>query len=123
MALNCVACLCNAELGSNTISDIVGMLNSSSPYIKKRAIVAVYRIVLKSPSLLRTVFPRLKEKLEDPDPGVKSTAVSIFTELAFKTPKHILELAPQCYKLLVESNQVWMQIKIVKLVCSICLLF
>ncbi|KAH7826874.1 Adaptor protein complex 3 (AP-3), delta subunit [Monocercomonoides exilis] len=115
LALTCVANLCNEDLANNTVSDIVGMLNSQSSYIKKRAIIACYRIMLKVPANIRAIFPRLKDKLEDPDPGVCSAAVSVFTELAFKNPKNVLELAPQCYKLLVESNQVWMQIKLVKL--------
>lgn len=35
----------------------------------------MYKVFLKYPESLRPAFPRLKEKLEDPDPGIgKDTA-------------------------------------------------
>jgi hypothetical protein len=37
----------------------------------------LYKIFLKYPDALRPAFPRLKEKLEDPDPGVQSAAGNI----------------------------------------------
>lgn len=30
----------------------------------------MYKVFLKYPEALRPAFPRLKEKLEDPDPGI-----------------------------------------------------
>jgi len=51
------------------------------------------------PDALRAAFPRLKEKLEDPDPGVQSAAVNVICELARKNPKNYLSLAPTFFKL------------------------
>ena len=31
----------------------------------------LYKVFLRYPEALRPAFPRLKEKLEDPDPGVQ----------------------------------------------------
>lgn len=31
----------------------------------------MYKVFLKYPEALRPAFPRLKEKLEDPDPGIE----------------------------------------------------
>lgn len=44
-------------------------MTSTKPYIKKKAVLIMYKIFLKFPEALRPAFPRLKEKLEDPDSG------------------------------------------------------
>ncbi len=33
----------------------------------------MYKVFLSFPDALRPAFPRLKEKLEDPDPGIYNT--------------------------------------------------
>lgn len=39
----------------------------------------MYKVFLKYPESLRPAFPRLKEKLEDPDPGIwKHTIILIY---------------------------------------------
>lgn len=37
----------------------------------------MYKVFLKYPEALRPAFPRLKEKLEDPDPGTTSKKPSL----------------------------------------------
>jgi hypothetical protein len=76
----------------------------------------LYKIFLTYPDALRPAFPRLKEKLEDPDPGVQSAAVNVICELARKNPKNYLSLAPVFFKLMTSSTNNWMLIKIIKLV-------
>lgn len=44
-------------------------LSSTKPYIRKKAVLLMYKVFLSFPDALRPAFPRLKEKLEDPDPG------------------------------------------------------
>lgn len=61
-------------------------------------------------------FSRLKDRLEDDDPGVVSATVNVITELSRKSnPKNFLPLAPQLFELLTTSSNNWMLIKIVKL--------
>ena len=50
------------------------MQASSRPYIRKKAVLVLYKIYLKYPQGLRLSFERLKEKLADPDPSVVSSA-------------------------------------------------
>jgi AP-3 complex subunit delta-1 len=38
-------------------------------------VLLLYKVFLRYPEALRPAFPRLKEKLEDPDPGVQVTGV------------------------------------------------
>ena len=45
-------------------------MSHTKPYIRKKAVLIMYKVFLKYPESLRPAFPRLKEKLEDPDPGM-----------------------------------------------------
>ena len=75
----------------------------------------LYKVFLKYPDALRPAFPRLRERLEDTDPGVQSAAVNVICELARKNPKNYLSLAPTFFKLMTTSTNNWMLIKIIKL--------
>jgi hypothetical protein len=45
------------------------MLNHSKPVVRKRAVVALYKVFTMYPEVVSLGMPRLREKLEDPDPG------------------------------------------------------
>jgi AP-3 complex subunit delta-1 len=90
----------------------------------------LYKLFLKYPECLRPTFPRLKERLEDADPGssctrlkwplgVQSAAVNVICELARKNPRNYLSLAPVFFKLMTTSSNNWMLIKIIKLFGSL----
>jgi AP-3 complex subunit delta-1 len=68
LALGGLATFSNTDLARDLCSDVVSLLNSSRAYIRKKAILALYKIFLKFPDALRPSFPKLKEKLDDPDP-------------------------------------------------------
>lgn len=89
---------------------------SPKPYIAKKAILLLYKVFLKNPDALRAAFPRLKKKLEDPDPGVQSAAVNVICELARKNPQNYLSLSPVFFNLMTTSTNNWVLIKIIKLV-------
>uniref|UniRef100_A0A0K0DEW4 Adaptin_N domain-containing protein n=1 Tax=Angiostrongylus cantonensis TaxID=6313 RepID=A0A0K0DEW4_ANGCA len=118
IALGGLSCFVTPDLAKDLASDIVNLLSSSRPYTRKRAVLLLYKIFLKYPEALRPTFQRLKEKLEDPDPGVQSAAVNVICELARKNPKNYLTLAPMFFKLMTTSSNNWMLIKIIKLVRS-----
>ncbi|ORE22376.1 hypothetical protein BCV71DRAFT_193160 [Rhizopus microsporus] len=119
VALNGLSHIATPDLARDLSPDLVSMLNHSRPYIRKRVILVLYKIFLKYPEALRLSFPRLKEKLEDPDPSVVSAVVSVVCELARKNPKNYLSLAPQLFKILTTSTNNWMLIKIIKLFASL----
>lgn len=91
-------------------------MSSTRPYLRMKAVLMMYKVFLRYPEALRPAFPKLKEKLEDPDPGVQSAAVNVICELARKNPKNYLSLAPIFFKLMTTSTNNWMLIKIIKLV-------
>lgn len=96
LALNGLACFVSNDLARDLANDVVTLvsfvnrheniwsglqLSSSRPYVRKKAVLLLYKIFLKYPDALRPTFARLKEKLEDPDPGVQSAAVNVICEL------------------------------------------
>jgi AP-3 complex subunit delta-1 len=148
VALNALSNICTPDLARDLAPDIVSMLTSSRPYIRKKACLVLYKVFLKFPEALRPAFARLKDKLDDADTcsliqsisfrsrmarvltlfsfflffvlhtiAVVSAAVNVICELARKNPKNYVPLAPTLFKILTTSQNNWMLIKIIKLVC------
>ena len=117
-AMSGLACFVSSDLSRDLANDVMTLLSSTKPYIRKKAVLLLYKIFLKFPDALPAAFPRLKEKLEDPDPGVQSAAVNVICELARANPRMYLSLAPVFFKLMTTSTNNWMLIKIIKLVSS-----
>lgn len=115
VALNGLACFISQDLSRDLANDIMTLMTSTKPYLRKKAVLIMYKVFLQFPEALRPAFPRLKEKLEDPDPGVQSAAVNVICELARKNPKNYLSLAPLFFKLMTSSTNNWVLIKIIKL--------
>ncbi|CAG8460406.1 2683_t:CDS:10 [Rhizophagus irregularis] len=115
VALNGLAHIVTPDLARDLCQDLVSMLNHSRPYVRKKVVLVLYKLFLKFPEALRLSFPRLKEKLDDPDPSVACAVVNVICELARKNPKNYLSLAPQLFSILNTSTNNWMLIKIIKL--------
>ncbi|XP_050465934.1 AP-3 complex subunit delta-1 [Cataglyphis hispanica] len=115
LALSGLACFISPDLARDLVHDIMTLLTSTKPYLRKKAVLMMYKVFLRFPEALRPAFPRLKEKLEDTDSGVQSAAVNVVCELARKNPKNYLSLAPVFFKLMTTSTNNWMLIKIIKL--------
>ncbi|KZC13228.1 PREDICTED: AP-3 complex subunit delta-1 [Dufourea novaeangliae] len=115
LALSGLSCFISSDLARDLVNDIMTLLTSTKPYLRKKAVLMMYKVFLRFPEALRPSFPRLKEKLEDPDSGVQSAAVNVVCELARKNPKNYLSLAPVFFKLMTTSTNNWMLIKIIKL--------
>ncbi|KAL3868900.1 hypothetical protein ACJMK2_041656 [Sinanodonta woodiana] len=115
VALNGLSCFITPDLARDLANDLMTLMTSTRPYLRKKAVLIMYKVFLKFPEALRPAFPRLKEKLEDADPGVQSAAVNVICELARKNPKNYLSLAPLFFKLMTSSSNNWVLIKIIKL--------
>lgn len=115
IALSGLSCFLTPDLARDLASEIMSLMTSSKPYIRKKAVQIMYKIFLKYPDALRPTFPRLKEKLDDPESSVQAAAVNVICELARKNPKNYLSLAPIFFKLMTVSTNNWVLIKIIKL--------
>ncbi|KAK0549043.1 AP-3 complex subunit delta [Tilletia horrida] len=114
-ALNGLSHIMNADLASHLAGDIVKLLTHSRPAVRKRAILVLHAVITHFPDALTMAWDRLREKLEDPDPGVLSAAVNIVCELSRRDAKPFVALSPQLFKLLTTSTNNWMLIKLIKL--------
>ena len=119
IALNGLAHIATADLAAHLGPDVIRLLTHSRPMIRKKALLVLYALIIKSPDLLETSWDRLRDKLEDPDLGVVSAAVNIICELARRDPRPFLPLSPQLFRLLTTSTNNWMLIKIIKLFASL----
>lgn len=54
-------------------------MSSTKPYLRMKAVLMMYKVFLRYPEALKPAFPKLKEKLEDPDPGF--IIISIFLSI------------------------------------------
>ncbi|XP_078318689.1 AP-3 complex subunit delta-1-like isoform X2 [Crassostrea virginica] len=115
VSLTGLACFVTPDLARDLANDIMTLMTSTRPYLRKKAVLIMYKVFLQFPEALRPAFPRLKEKLEDPDQGVQSAAVNVICELARKNPQNYLSLAPLFFKLMTSSSNNWVLIKIIKL--------
>jgi len=66
-----LSCFVSSDISRDLANDVLTLLTSTKPYLRKKAVLLMYKIFLKFPEALKPAFPRLKEKLEDPDPGLK----------------------------------------------------
>jgi len=119
LAINCLSNIATEDLGRELLPDLLHLLKHPSPYIRKKALLCLYKIFLKYPQGLRLSFDQIKLCLEDSHSSVVSCAVNVITELSDVNPKNYLPLAPAFFKLLTSSANNWMLIKVVKLLGSL----
>ncbi|PIL31329.1 hypothetical protein GSI_06027 [Ganoderma sinense ZZ0214-1] len=115
IALNGLSHIVTPDLARDLSAELVAMLNHSRPHIRKRAVLAMYKVITQYPDVLSSSMSRLRDKLDDPDPGVVAATVNVLCELAPQNPRDYLPLAPQLFHLLTTSSNNWMLIKIIKL--------
>ncbi|KAK0524023.1 AP-3 complex subunit delta [Tilletia horrida] len=114
-ALNGLSHIINTDLASHLAADIIKLLNHTRPAIRKRAVLVLHAVISYFPDALSMAWDRLREKLDDPDPGVLSAAVNIVCELSRRDAKPFVALSPQLFNLLTTSTNNWMLIKLIKL--------
>ncbi|KAF7303117.1 AP-3 complex subunit delta [Mycena kentingensis (nom. inval.)] len=119
VTLNGLSHIVTPDLARDLSSELMTMLTHSRAHIRKRAILALYKVMVRYPEALGPGIARLREKLDDPDPGVIASTVNVLCELARKSPEDYLPLAPQLFHLLTTSRNNWMLIKIIKLFGSL----
>ncbi|KAG6820671.1 hypothetical protein H0H93_013522 [Arthromyces matolae] len=120
VTLNGLTHFITPDLARDLSPELIAMLNHSRPNIRKRAILALYKFIIKYPQAATHARARLEERLEDSDPGVVAATVNVLCELARSNPQDYLSLAPQFFHLLTTSSNNWMLIKIIKLFGALC---
>ena len=70
VTLNGIAHIVTPDLARDLSPELIGMLNHSRAHIRKRAILALYKILVKYPESAKYARARLEEKLEDQDQSI-----------------------------------------------------
>ncbi|KAJ5780867.1 hypothetical protein N7457_006027 [Penicillium paradoxum] len=109
------------SLAMSLLPDILSRLSHSSPVIRKKTIVCLYRLALVYPEALKLAWPKIKHHLMDDqeDGSVTTAAINVVCELGWRRPHDFLPLAPRFFELLVDSGNNWMAIKIIKLFATL----
>lgn len=107
----------NPSMANSLLTDLLPRLSHSSPVIRKKTIVTLYRLALVYPETLRPAWPKIKERLldENEDSSVTAAIVNVVCELGWRRPQDFLPLAPRLFELLTAGGNNWMAIKIIKL--------
>ncbi|KAL7797446.1 adaptin N terminal region domain-containing protein [Trichoderma ceciliae] len=109
------------SLALSTLADLLPRLNHSHANIRKKTLVTLYRLALVYPEALRAAWPKIKDRLMDPneDPSVTAAIVNVVCELGWRRPHDFLPLAPRLFELLVDGGNNWMAIKLIKLFATL----
>ena len=110
-----------SSLALSLLSDLIPRLSHSSPAVRKKTVVTLYRLALVYPETLRVAWPKIKERLldEQEDSSVTAAVVNVVCELGWRRPHDFLPLAPRLFDLLVDGGNNWMAIKIIKLFATL----
>ncbi|AJW07785.1 Apl5p [Saccharomyces cerevisiae YJM1273] len=115
IALSGLSTIITPSLARDIADDLFTMLNSTRPYIRKKAITALFKVFLQYPEALRDNFDKFVSKLDDDDISVVSAAVSVICELSKKNPQPFIQLSPLLYEILVTIDNNWIIIRLLKL--------
>ncbi|KAL2128982.1 hypothetical protein VTI74DRAFT_8390 [Chaetomium olivicolor] len=109
------------SLAMALLGDLLPRLSHSHAAIRKKTVVTLYRLALVYPEALRASWPKIKERLMDPDEDSSVTAaiVNVVCELGWRRPHDFLPLAPRLFELLVDGGNNWMAIKLIKLFATL----
>ena len=75
-AINCMANIANKDLARDLLADAVNLMSNSKPYVRKKSVLAMYKLFVAYPQGLRLSFDKLKDKLNDEEASVVSCAVN-----------------------------------------------
>ncbi|TIC17509.1 ARM repeat-containing protein [Wallemia mellicola] len=120
LALTSFTSIATPELSVDLASDISRLTTHTKPSVRQKSVAAILKsITLTNDFELADFKKRLRERLNDQDPGVIVATVSAITELATSYPTQCLHFAPSLYRLLTSSTNNWLVIKVLKLFATL----
>lgn len=119
LALLGIATIVTPNLSKDINDDVLMKLLHSKPYIRKKAILAMYKIFIQYPDSLRLNFLKIIEKLDDEDISVVSATVSVICEISKKNPHIFISYLPKFFTILEGTKNNWLVIRILKLFQSL----
>ena len=87
-------------------------MTHSKPIVRKKGIIALFKLYIQYPSSLAHTFGHLQERLGDDDPSVVAVAVAVICELTESRPTNYLPLARVFFEIMSRSSNNWLLIKV-----------
>ncbi|KAL6007539.1 hypothetical protein ACLOJK_033037 [Asimina triloba] len=115
LALEFLSVATTPDLARELTPDIFTLLASSKMVLRKKAITVIWKFFNLYPDSVRVAFKRLVENLDQSLPSTVSATIGVFCEMTAKDPKSYLPLAPEFYRVLIDSKNNWILIKVVKI--------
>ncbi|QBM86405.1 Adaptin N terminal region [Metschnikowia aff. pulcherrima] len=119
LALSGIATIVTPNLAKDIVDDIVMKLTHLKPYIRKKAVLALFKIFLQYPESWKGALPRVIEKLDDPDVAVVSATITVVCEVSKKHPNFFIGYLPKFFTILEDTSNNWLIIRILKLFQSL----
>lgn len=119
LALSGIATIVTPNLAKDIVDDIVMKLTHSKPYIRKKAVLALFKVFLQYPESWKGALPRVVEKLDDPDVSVVSATITVVCEISKKHPNFFIGYLPKFFTILEDTSNNWLIIRILKLFQSL----
>lgn len=119
LALSGIATIVTPNLAKDIVDDIVMKLTHSKPYIRKKAVLALFKVFLQYPESLRSSLPRVIDKLDDADTSVVSATITVVCEISKKNPNIFIGYLPKFFSILEDTVNNWLIIRILKLFQSL----
>lgn len=119
LALSGIATIVTSALAIDIVDDVVMKLTHSKPYIRKKAVLALFKIFLQYPEALRPSLPRIIEKLDDPDIAVVSSTITVICEISKTNPTIFISYLPKFFDIMEDTTNNWLIIRLLKLFQSL----
>ncbi len=88
-ALNAIGEVCTADMCRDSAPDVLKLLSNSNPFIKKKASLALSKIIRKCPELTETVAEKLNLIFEDKNHGVLLGGLSLAAQIFRNEPQYV----------------------------------
>lgn len=69
IALNGISHIATPDLARDLSPELIKMLTHSHANIRKRGVLALYKLMVRYPDIEQHAIDRMKDKLEDPEPS------------------------------------------------------
>ena len=113
IALSSLPPYISETLAQQIAQNEISLMKSAKAVIRQKSAIVFYHICLQFPEALSIGFPALRSLLDDPEPSVVLSALSVFNELCMHKPSNFVALIPQLHKMLENSSSNWITLRII----------